>query len=315
MSETIDIDPLVTSWFETVQALKTVEEREELSHFIRHDLRLGVGAGILRGLFLLLKANRLYLEQLPGKYNQELVQPMRDLLLRLEKSLAGQMEAQKQIATQNERTAQTSYRVMERMESIVPKVETVVQEAFDSIDTKALTQKITDTVVKSTVEPVAKTNKELQETAKLLAGLIEKAKEVLGMLRKISWTEMFLASLGITFSVWALIFFFAYQSMQHSFDDSLSLQNQKLHDLAASIEKVQSTSFGNQQASDELSRLQITIEVKPLSDGSGHYVLTLPGADAAQVMPDGTGMISFQANDLNSLIERQMEENRKLLGH
>jgi hypothetical protein len=315
MSETIVIDPLVTSWFETVQALKTVEEREELSHFIRHDLRLGVGAGILRGLFLLLKANRLYLEQLPGKYNQELVQPMRDLLLRLEKSLAGQMEAQKQIATQNERTAQTSFRVMERMESIVPKVETVVQEAFDSIDTKALTQKITDTVVKSTVEPVAKTNKELQETAKLLAGLIEKAKEVLGMLRKISWTEMFLASLGITFSVWALIFFFAYQSIQHSFDDSLSLQNQKLHDLAASIEKVQSTSIGNQQASDQLSRLQVTIEVKQLSDGSGRYALTLPGADAAQVMPDGTGMIAFQGNDLNSLLERQMEDNRKLLGH
>ena len=204
------IDPLVSSWSETVQALPTVEEREELSRFIRHDLQEGVGAGILRGFFLLLKANRLYLDQLPDKFKQELVQPMRDQFMRLERSLAVQLETQAKIVARNEQAAETSLRAMKGMESIVPKVETIVQDSVDRIDTTGLTQKITDTVIKSTVEPVAETNRELQKMLKLLTSLVEKAKEVFEMLGKIAWRQIFLASLGVAFALWAGVFIFAY---------------------------------------------------------------------------------------------------------
>ncbi len=315
MSQVEVIDPLVASWHETVQALQTVEEREELSHFLRHDLRHGVGAGILRGLFLLLKANRLYLEQLPGTFNQELVEPMRDQFLRLERTLAFQVETQTQMVARNEKAAETSLRAMKGMESLVPKVATVVQDAVDKIETKALTRQITDTVMKSTVEPVAETNRELQKMLKLLTELVEKVKEGIEILRKIAWERILWASLGIAFTVWAIVFIFAYQGMKHSFDASLEMQNQKLQALAGAIEKAQGAAIGNQWACDQLSHLQTTIEVKPLSDEPGHYVLILPGAESAQVMPDGKGVVSFQGTDIGSLLQRQMEENRKLLGH
>ena len=315
MSNTHLIDPLVASWHETVQALPTVEEREELSHFIRHDLREGVGAGILRGLFLLLKANRLYLEQLPDKYNQELVQPMRDLLLRWEKSVATQIETQKLIAAQNERTSAKSFEAMECAKGIVPKVESAVQVAVDKIDTEALSRQITATVIKSTVEPVACTNEELRKMIKLLMELIEKIKEAIDVLLRISWRKMFVGSLGISFCIWAAIFFFVYQAMQHSFADSLSVQNQKLQNLAGAISKAQGGLVENQTICDELSRLQVTIDVRPIFDGEDRYQLIVSKAYDAKVLPNGTGAISFQGADLTNLILRQIEENAKLSHH
>jgi hypothetical protein len=315
MSEVAVVDPLVTSWFETVQALKTVEEREELSRFIRHDLRQGVGAGILRGLFLLLKANRLYLEDLPDKFNQELVQPSRDLFLRLERSLAVQMETQSQIAVRNERAAETSLRAMKGMEGMVPKVDTLVQNAVDRIDTKAVTQEITSTLLESTVEPVRKTNVELLKMANLLADLIDKANEVLETLLKITWKKMFLSSLGISFLIWTVIFFFVYQGMQRSFETSLQAdrteQNQKLLDLSASIAKA----GNNRSVAERLSRLQVTTDVSSLPDETDHYAFTITKAYDAKVLPDGTGVIYFQGPDFSQLIEQEIEANKKLITH
>jgi len=309
------VDPLASSWFETVQALPTVEEREELSRFIRHDMRDGVGAGILRGLFLLLKANRLYLDQLPGSFDQKLVQPMRDFLLRMEKSMASLVETHRQIALRNDCTTDKATQLVDRLDSIVPKVENVVQRSVDKVDTTPITRQISDTLMKSTVEPVARANEELLMTAKLLSGLIEKAKEILEMLYKIAWKKMLLGSLGITFAFWFVVFILACRGMEHSFDATLREQNQKLLSLVATVSGSRGTAIGNQAVGDELSRMQITLDVKPVFDGDNHYQLTLPHAYDAKVLPDGTGVIDFQGPDFTRLIEQQIEENRKLSHH
>ena len=303
-----------------VASLDSQEERDRLTYFLTVELQDGKGTGILGDVFLLLKANRCYMEKLPGQFNRELVQPMREHMLRMEKSFALQLEMQEKATIRDKRTAEASLHSAERMEAIVLKVDKAVQGAFDKIDTKALTQQITDTVVKSAVEPVAKTNKELNETARLLKDLMEMIREVIAILKEVNLKGILIGCFGTSFAICAFIFLFAYYGVRNSFDNSLETQNQKLRDLAASIEKVQSTAAGNQSAYDFLSRLQASIEVKSMTDESGNlidgqYVLILQGADAAQMQPDGKGVISFHGNDLSSLIQQQMEENRKLLGH
>ncbi len=319
MSAALTFDPLGLNMEEVVAALPTQQERDELTLFIEEHLKRGTGAGILRGMFLLLKANRCYLEKLPGQFNRELVQPMRDFLLRLEKSLAAQIDAQKQIAIQNERTTVRSVEVMDRMDSIIPKVENVVQRSVDKVDTKALTQQISATLLESTVEPVRKTNKELQKMAELLADLIDKAEQILETLLKITWRKMFLSSLGISFFIWAVIFFFAYHGMQQSFDSSLQSvraeQNQKLDDLSAWVGKTMGTGENNRNHGERLSHLQVTTDVKPLSDGTDHYAFSITNAYDARVLPDGTGVIYFHGPDLSRLIEQEIEENKKLIHH
>ena len=64
-------DPVAEGWSEVVAVLPTDAEREELARFIREDLRLGAGTGILRGLFLFLKANRIFMESMPGRFRDE----------------------------------------------------------------------------------------------------------------------------------------------------------------------------------------------------------------------------------------------------
>jgi hypothetical protein len=319
VSAALTFDPLGLNMEEVVAALPTQQERDELTLFIEEHLKRGTGAGILRGMFLLLKANRCYLEKLPGQFNRELVQPMRDFLLRLEKSLAAQIDAQKQIAIQNERTTVRSVEVMDRMDSIIPKVENVVQRSVDKVDTKALTQQISATLLESTVEPVRKTNQELQKMAELLADLIDKAEQILETLLKITWRKMFLSSLGISFFIWAVIFFFAYHGMQQSFDSSLQSvraeQNQKLDDLSAWVGKTIGTGEDNRNVGERLSHLQVTTDVKPLSDSTDHYAFSITNAYDAKVLPDGTGVIYFQGPNLSRLIEQEIEENKKLIHH
>jgi len=314
MSATMTVDQLGFNMEEVIAALPTQQERDELTLFNEEHLKRGTGAGILRGLMLLLKANRCYLEKLPGQFNRELVQPLVENMLRIETTIAQQVELQKGMVDQMDRCFVSASLSADRMEAVVPKIERVVQNSFDKIDTRMLTQQITHTVVKSTVEPVGETNRELQKMLQLLTTLIEKAKEVLGLLPKIAWRQILLGSLGVTFAFWAIIFIFSYQGMKHSFNASLDLQTQKFQALADAVVRAQNTAIGNQVAYDELSHLQATIEVKPLPDDPTHYVLILPGADAAQVM-DGKGTISFHGNDIGSLIEQQIEDNQKLLGH
>ena len=319
MSTALTFDPLGSNMEEVIAALPTQQERDEFTLFIEEHLKRGTGAGILRGMFLLLKANRCYLEKLPGQFNRELVEPIRDHALRMEKSSAVQIEAQKQIAIQNERTTTRSVGVMDRMESIVPQVENVVQRSVDKVDTKALTQEISATLMESTVEPVRKTNQELLKMVNLLSDLIEKAKQVLEILLNITWWKMFLGSLGISFLVWAVIFFFAYHGMQQSFDSSLQSvraeQNQKLDNLSAWVGKTIGTGEDNRNVGDRLSHLQVLTDVKPVADGTDHYAFSITNAYDSKVLPDGTGVIYFQGPDLSRLIEQEIEENKKLIHH
>jgi hypothetical protein len=319
MSTPLTFDPLGSNMEEVIAALPTQQERDEFTLFIEEHLKRGTGAGILRGMFLLLKANRCYLEKLPGQFNRELVQPIRDHALRMEKSSAIQIEAQKQTAIQNERTTTRAVGVMDRMESIVPQVDNVVQRSVDKVDTKALTQQISATLLESTVEPVRKTNQELLKMAGHLNDLIEKAKQALEILLAITWKKMFLSSLGISFFVWGVIFFFAYRGMQQSFDSSLQSvraeQNQKLDDLSAWVGQTLGTGEDNRNVGERLSHLQVATDVKPLSDGTDHYAFSITNAYDAKVLPDGTGVIYFQGPDLSRLIEQEIEENKKLIHH
>jgi hypothetical protein len=152
-----------------------------------------------------------------------------------------------------------------------------------------------------------------------LNDLIEKAKQALEILLAITWKKMFLSSLGISFFIWAVIFFFAYHGMQQSFDSSLQSvraeQNQKLDDLSAWVVKTIGTGEDNRNVGERLSHLQVTTDVKPLSDGTDHYAFSITNAYDAKVLPDGTGVIYFQGPDLSRLIEQEIEENKKLIHH
>jgi hypothetical protein len=74
------------------------------------------------------------------------------------------------------------------------------------------------------------------------------------------------------------------------------------------------TVLENQLVFDQLSRLQMTLEVKPVSGDPGRWVLILPDAEAARV-DDGKGEILFRGNDLNTLLEQEIKDNHKSLGH
>ncbi len=143
-----------------VASLDSQEERDRLTRFLTVELQEGKGTGILGDVFLLLKANRCYMEKLPGQFNRELVQPLAETMLRLETSVGLQGKAHEKTLAQANRCAESSTAAAGRMEAIVPKVEGVVQTAFDKIDSSALTKKIEDSVVEGAVKPVARVNDE-----------------------------------------------------------------------------------------------------------------------------------------------------------
>ena len=130
-----------------VASLDSQEERDRLTRFLTVELQDGKGTGILGDVFLLLKANRCFMEKLPAQFNRELIQPLTENMLRLETNLGLQAKAQEKTLVQASRCAESSTAAAGRMESIVPKVQTVVQTAFDEIDSSALTKKIEDSVV------------------------------------------------------------------------------------------------------------------------------------------------------------------------
>ena len=306
-------DPLGFNMEEVIAALPTQQERDEYTLFVEEHLKRGVGAGILRGMFLLLKANRCYLEKLPGQFNRELVQPVRDLFLRLEKSLAVQIEAQKQIAAQNERTAVKSFTIMERMDSLVPKIETAVQDAVDRIDTGAITQQITDTVLESTVKPITQLN---QELARTFPEMERRSKTVLGHMEKMTWYNIKLFFLNCA-SFWGIIFFCLYG---YGYYD---LNNWYEKRLAAKYEQIDANAQVNHEAYAKLTQLNVTISVVPQNDAQGnvipgHYAVVMKGADNAgmQTRNDGSaGAILFQGHDFGTTIDLILKKDREYLGH
>lgn len=258
-----------------VASLESQEERDRLTYFLTVELQDGKGTGILGDVFLLLKANRCYMEKLPGQFNRELVQPMREHALRMEKGFALQLEMQEKATTRDQHTAEASRSSAERMEAIVPKVQTVVQTAFDKIDSTALTKKIEDSVVEGAVKPVARVNEECGH----LQGNLEK--RVPTLTSALKWL-----TIG-NFVVWALscalligaVAIYVVFSMEQEMVGTLQTR------VKEEIEKVHATARANEKTLDALASLNVALEIHPEKDWWGnempyHYCISIKGADS-----------------------------------
>jgi hypothetical protein len=307
------LDPLGLNLEEVISSLPTQQERDELSVFIEEHLKRGTGAGILRGLFLLLKANRCYLEKLPGQFNRELVQPIIENMLRLETSIGRQIESQDKILTQTIRCVDSSTRAADRMEAVVPKVEGVVQKAFDKIDSSKLTQKVEDSVMEGVVKPITKINHELETT---LPQMQKRSEIVNKLMEKTTWYNVKLFFLNCA-SLWGIVFFGLYLYGYFGLSDWYKER------LAAKYEQIDANAQANQQAYAKLTGLNVTIEVVPQGDAQGnvvpgHYALTMKGADDAQLKngDDGqAGVIFFQGHDFGTTIDSILRKNQSTFGH
>jgi hypothetical protein len=307
------LDPLGLNMEEVISSLPIQQERDELSVFIEEHLKRGTGAGILRGLFLLLKANRCYLEKLPGQFNRELVQPIIENMLRLETSIGLQNKSQEKALLQTNRCLESSTRAADRMEAVVPKVEGVVQKAFDKIDSSKLTQKVEDSVMEGVVKPITKINHELEMT---LPQMQKRSEIVNKLMEKTTWYNVKLFFLNCA-SAWGIVFFCLYLYGYFGLSDWYKEK------LAAKYEQIDANAQANQQAYAKLTGLNVTIEVVPQGDAQGnvvpgHYALTMKGADDAQLKngDDGqAGVIFFQGRDFGTTIDSILRKNQSSFGH
>jgi hypothetical protein len=279
MSTALTFDPLGSNMEEVVAALPTQRERDELTLFIEEHLKRGTGAGILRGLFLLLKANRCYLEKLPEQFNSELVQPIIENMLRLETSIGLQVKAQDKTLVQANRCAESSTAAAGRMEAIIPKVEGVVQTAFNKIDPSALTRKIEDTVMEGVVKPVAKVNEKCDQ----LQEKLEKRVPVLtGALKWLTVGNFFVWALSCALLIGAVAIYVVFEEEQEMVTQLQTRVNEE-------IEKVHATAQVNEQTLNALARLNVAIEINPEKDWWGnvmpyHYCIAIKGADSGNTI-------------------------------
>ncbi|MCE0498715.1 MAG: hypothetical protein LV481_12290 [Methylacidiphilales bacterium] len=258
-----------------IAALESQEERDRLTHFLTFDLKDGKGTGILGDVFLLLKANRCYMEKLPGQFNRELVKPIIESMLRLETSIGLQAKTQDKILVQANRCAESSTAAAGRMEAIVPKVEGVVQTAFNKIDPSALTRKIQDTVMEGVVKPVAKVNDRCDQ----LQEKLEKRVPVLtGALKWLTVGNFFVWALSCALLIGAVAIYVVFEEEQE-------MVTQLQTRVKEEIEKVHATAQVNEQTLNALARLNVAIEINPEKDWWGnvmpyHYCISIKGADS-----------------------------------
>ena len=279
MSAAMTFDPLGLNMEDVVASLPTQQERDECTLFIEEHLKRGTGAGILRGLFLLLKANRCYLEKLPVQFNREVVQPIVENMLRLETSIGLQIKAQDKILTQTNRCVESSTRAADRMEAVVPRMEKVVQIAFDQIDSSALTGKIEDSVMEGVVKPVTKVN----DKCDLLQNKLEKRAAIIAPLMR--WGT--LLNLGI----WSLTFAMALAALGFIIVESfhVDMTKQLQERIAQEVEQIHATAQVNTDTLETLARLNVQIVIAPEKDWLGnvmpnHYCLAIQGADEANMV-------------------------------
>jgi len=258
-----------------VASLDSQEERERLTRFLTVDLQDGKGTGILGDVFLLLKANRCFMEKLPAQFNRELIQPLTENMLRLETNLGLQAKAQEKTLVQASRCAESSTAAAGRMESIVPKVQTVVQTAFDEIDSSALTKKIENCVVEGAVKPVARVNEEcshLQDNLGKRVPILTSALKWLTIGNAVVWAlscALLIGAVGI----------YVVFSMEQEMVSTLQTR------VKEEIEKVHATAQANEETLDALASLNIALEIHPEKDWWGHempyhYCLSVKGADS-----------------------------------
>jgi hypothetical protein len=273
------LDPLGFNMEEVIAALPTQQERDEFTRFLEEHLKRGTGAGILRGLFLLLKANRCYLEKLPGQFNHELVQPIIENMLRLETSIGRQIETQDKILVETRRCANVSNDAADRMEAVVPKVEGVVQTAFDKIDSSALTSKFEDSIIEGVVKPVAKVNDKCDQ----LQDKLDKRLPVL--MSALKWVNIwsFLTCVVACVLVIGAIAIYVVFSMEQEMVGTLQTR------VKEEIEKVHATAQVNEQTLNALARLNVALEINPEKDWWGnempyHYCISIKGADSGNTI-------------------------------
>lgn len=269
------LDPLGATWTETIAALPTQEERDEATYFIEHDLRKGAGNGILRGMFLLLKANRCYLETLPGEFNRKLIKPLIENMLRIETSIARQIQIQEKIVGQMDRCFVSASRSADRMEAVVPKIERVVQNAFDNIDSSKLTQKIEDSVMEGVVTPVAKVNDKCDQLQEKLD------KRLPGLTHALKWLTIgnfVVWALGCALLIGAIAIYVVFSTEQEMVG---TLQTR----VKEEIEKVHATAQVNEKTLNALASLNVALEIHPEKDWWSnvmpyHYCISIKGADS-----------------------------------
>jgi hypothetical protein len=273
------LDPLGFNMEEVIAALPTQQERDEFTRFLEEHLKRGTGAGILRGLFLLLKANRCYLEKLPGQFNHELVQPIIENMLRLETSIGRQIETQDKILVETRRCANVSNDAADRMEAVVPKVEGVVQTAFDKIDSSALTSKFEDSIIEGVVKPVAKVNDKCDQ----LRDKLDKRLPVL--MSALKWVNIwsFLTCVVACVLIIGAIAIYVVFSMEQEMVGTLQTR------VKEEIEKVHATAQVNEQTLNALARLNVALEINPEKDWWGnempyHYCISIKGADSGNTI-------------------------------
>jgi len=275
-----------------IAALDSQEERDRLTRFFTVDLREGKGTGILGDVFLILKANRCYMEKLPGQFNRELVQPITENMLRLETTIGLQNKAQKEGLARFSDCANSAISAAQRMETVVPKVDKVVQGAFDKIDTASITKKITDTVVQGAVEPVAKVNEKCDE----LQAKLERRAAILAPLMQ--WGT--LLNLGLWASGVALALTVVGYIIVDNFHRDMTTQLQDR--VAQEIEQVHATTQVNEETLETLAKLNVEIIINPEKDWLGnlmpnHYCLAIKGADSGETINkdgDKYGAIFFK---------------------
>ena len=275
-----------------VASLDSREERDRLTRFLTVELQDGKGTGILGDVFLLLKANRCYMEKLPEQFNRELVQPIIENMLRLEASLGLQAKAQEKTLEQANQCAESSTAAAGRMEAIVPKVEGVVQTAFDKIDSSALTRKIENSVMEGAVKPVAKVNEEcghLQETLGKRVPFLTNALKWLTIGNFVVWALSCALLIG---AIAIYVVFSMEQEMVSTIQTRVREENEKVH----------ATAQVNEETLKTLSRLSVQIEIHPEKDWFGnemqnHYCLAMKGANSGSTIykyGERYGTIFFQ---------------------
>ena len=275
-----------------VASLDSQEERDRLTRFLTVELQDGKGTGILGDVFLLLKANRCYMEKLPEQFNRELIQPLTENMLRLETSVGLQAKAQEKTLMQANRCADSSTAAAGRMEAIVPKVEGVVQTAFDKIDSSALTKKIEDSVVEGAVKPVARVNDECDLLQERLGDRIP---ILTGALKWLTIGNFVVCALSFALLIGAVAIYVVF-SMEQEMVGTLQTR------VREEIEKVHATAQANKETLEALSRLSVQIEIQPQKDWFGneiqnHYCLAMKGANSGSTVykyGERYGAIFFQ---------------------
>jgi hypothetical protein len=275
MSALLSLDPLGSHMKQVIAALPSQQERDEFTLFIEEHLKRGTGAGILRGLFLLLKANRCYLEKLPEQFNGELVQPIIENLLRLETSIGLQIKSQDKALVQTDRCVASANAAADRMEAVVPRMEKVVQVAFDKIDPSALTRKIEDCVMEGTVKPVAQVNAkcdQLQEKLEKRVPLLTNVLKWLTIGNAVVW------ALGCALLIGAVAIYVVFEMEQE-------MVTQLQARVKEEIDKVHVTATVNAKTLETLSHFNVQLTISQETDWFGnempnHYCLAMRGADS-----------------------------------